>query len=177
MRKSEVYFTVAAIRRLAVCAGVAVLASAGAVAQNAAPLPQTGSGPEFSIPAGYAAHHTIDMGGRINNTSGSNAMYDTMVNMQSGPRIMGESLELRAIPDGEKGHLVDSLKAFGSGLGGDPYTFGKVDTHKGKIWEFSGLFRRDRQYFDYDLLANPNVVPGTMPLGPTKTPTGTVAWG
>jgi hypothetical protein len=152
---------------------VVVLASAGAVAQTAAPVPGT----EFSIPTGYTAHHSIDLGGRINNTNGSPAMYDTLVNEHSGPRILGETLELRALPNSEKPQLVDSLKAFGSGFGGDPYNFAKVDAYKGKAWEFSGLFRRDRQYFDYNLLGNPNIVPGTMPIGSSSAPSGSIPWG
>ena len=39
------------------------------------------------------------------------------------------------------------------------------------------MFRRDRQYFDYDLLGNPNIPTGrSIPIGPTKTPTGSYAW-
>ena len=37
------------------------------------------------------------------------------------------------------------------------------------------MFRRDRRYFDYDLLGNPNIPSGqTMPIGPA-TPTVCVA--
>ncbi len=38
------------------------------------------------------------------------------------------------------------------------------------------MFRRDRQYFDYDLLGNPNVPGGqSIPIGP-RAPTGSFAW-
>ena len=71
----------------------------------------------------------------------------------------------------------DHLKAFASGLGGDPYNVAKLDFSKGKLYEFSGLFRRDRQYFDYNLLGNPNLPPGqSIPIGPTSSPTGAYAW-
>ncbi len=73
--------------------------------------------------------------------------------------------------------LVDTLSAFGNGFGGDPYNFAKLDFSKGKLYEFSGLFRRDRQYFDYDLLGNPNIPGGqSIPIGPTGAPTGSFAW-
>jgi hypothetical protein len=65
----------------------------------------------------------------------------------------------------------------GSGFGGDPYNFAKLSASKGKVYEFSGLFRRDRQYFDYDLLGNPNIVGGqTIPIGPAAAPTGAFQW-
>jgi len=39
------------------------------------------------------------------------------------------------------------------------------------------MFRRDRQYFDYDLLGNPNIPGGqSIPIGPTGAPTGSFAW-
>jgi len=40
-----------------------------------------------------------------------------------------------------------------------------MDISKGKLYEFSGLFRRDRQYFDYDLLDSPNVPVENVPYG------------
>jgi hypothetical protein len=93
-------------------------------------------------------------------------MYDTLVNMHSGPRVLGESFEMHALP-GAKGTLFDTLSAVGNGFGGDPNNFAKLDFSKGKIYEFSGMFRRDRQYFDYDLLGNPNIPTLSVPYGET----------
>jgi hypothetical protein len=127
-------------------------------------------------PEGYTLHESIDLGGHVANIDGSGAMYDTLVNQQSGPRILGETFELRALPD-TKNTLVDRLKAFTTGLGGDPYNVAKLDYSKGKLYDFSGLFRRDRQYFDYNLLGNPNLPPGrSIPIGPAAAPTGSYAW-
>ena len=40
-----------------------------------------------------------------------------------------------------------------------------------------GMFRRDRSYFDYDLLGNPNIPGGqSIPIGPSNAPTGSFAW-
>jgi hypothetical protein len=129
-----------------------------------------------TAPDGYTLHESIDLGGHVANVDGSGAMYDTLVNQQSGPRILGETYELRALP-GTKNTLVDHLKAFTSGLGGDPNNVAKLDFSKGKLYEFSGLFRRDRQYFDYNLLGNPNLPPGqSISIGPPATPTGSYAW-
>jgi hypothetical protein len=129
-----------------------------------------------TAPDGYTLHESIDLGGHVANVDGSGAMYDTLVNEQSGPRILGETYELRALPN-TKNTLVDHLKAFASGFGGDPNNVAKLDFSKGKLYDFSGLFRRDRQYFDYNLLGNPNLPPGqSIPIGPTLAPTGSYAW-
>ena len=150
----------ATIHRGAGSIGVVVLLTISgiSVAQNptpGVPAPEA----QMSAPNGYAMHQTVDLGGRIANTTGSGAMYDTLVNLQSGPRVLGETFELHALP-GKKNSLVDSLIAIGSGFGGDPNNFTRLNFSKGKIYEFSGMFRRDRQYFDYDLLGNPNIPGG-----------------
>ena len=169
----------AKMQRIAGGIAVAVLLMmAGiAAAQNptsAAPFPKPDA--QIAAPQGYAIHQSIDVGGHIAGITGSSAMYDTLVNIQSGPRVLGESFEMRALA-GKKGTLVDSLSAIGSGFGGDPNSFTKLDFSKGKVYEFSGIFRRDRQYFDYDLLDNPNVPGGqSIPIGPTGAPTGAFAW-
>jgi hypothetical protein len=168
----------ARIQRIAGGIGVAILLMTGsAVAQNPtpdAPLPTPES--QIAAPQGYAIHQTVDLGGHIVGLSGSGAMYSTLVNIQSGPRVLGETFEMRALP-GNKHTLIDTLSAFGTGFGGDPNSFSKLDASKGKIYDFSGTFRRDRQYFDYDLLGNPNITTGqSIPIGPSNAPTGSLAW-
>jgi len=152
--------TPSAKRRMAGVVGAAVLLMTGGAANAQEPTP----GAQPVAPAGYTLHNTIDAGGRLANFYGSGAMYDTMVNEHTGPRMLGEKFELRALP-GTNHMLVDSLTAFSNGWGGDPNNFARLDFHKGKLYEFSGLFRRDRQYFDYDLLGNPNILGGqTIPV-------------
>jgi hypothetical protein len=153
--------------------GVAILLMTAvvAVAQAPAAEPQP-----VTAPKGYTVHQTVDVGGRIVKVNGSGSMYDTLVNEQSGPRVFGETFEMRALPDA-KNTLFDTLTAAGGGFGGDPYDFAKMDFYKGKLYEFSGLFRRDRQYFDYDLLGNPNIPSGlSTPIGPAAAPTGSLPW-
>ncbi len=152
----------AMIQRIA--AGIAITLSLMATGIAAAQLPAAGA--KMDVPDGYKAHQTVDVGGHVVGLSGSGAMYDTLVNTQSGPRVLGETFELRALP-GNTHSLVDSLHAVGNGFGGDPNSFAKLTFEKGKYYEFSGLFRRDRQYFDYDLLGNPNITTGqSIPIGP-----------
>jgi len=133
-----------------------------------ATTPVAPAAPEQVQENGYVIRQTADLGGHIVGVSGSGAMYDTLVNLQSGPRILGQTFTMHAAP-GTKHPLIDSLSAFGNGFGGDPINFAKLSFFKGKLYEFSGTFRRDRQYFDYDLLANPSIPSGI------STPYGMVA--
>jgi len=155
-------------------AGLAIalpMAACIALAQEPAAAPQ-----KMTTPDGYSAHHSVDVGGRVANKVGSGAMYDTLVNLQSGPRASGETLELHKL-DTNKHSLVDDLRATGSGFGGDPYDFAKLTMSKAKRYEFDGMFRRNRQYFDYDLLGNANIPAGLkLPIGPSTAPTGYLAW-
>lgn len=157
-------------------AAVAMLLAAAAIAgaqvpNTAAPGPTT----EITIPQGYTSHHSVDVGGRMTNLVGAGPMYDTLVNLQSGPRVLGETFEMHALPDRQTGPF-DDLNAFGSGFGGDPNTYAKLDISKSRIYELSGVFRRDRLYSDYGLLGSPNVPPGSIPIGPSSAPTGSLLW-
>jgi hypothetical protein len=152
----------AAKPRLAKCIGTAILLlTAGVAAAQTQP-------PAEAVQDGYTVHQTADLGGHMVGLSGSGAMYDTLVNIQSGPRVLGETFTMHAV-EGTKHPLLDDLTAFSSGFGGDPNNFAKLDFSKGKLYEFSGMFRRDRQYSDYDLLANPDNSGLTVPYGVVNT--------
>lgn len=114
----------------------------------------------------YDVHESYDVGGHIAHISGSGSMYDTLVNEQSGPRILNSTLEVHALPDA-KHPIFDHLFEGSSGYGGDPNDMTTLKMSKGKIYDFGGLFRRDRQYFDYDLLGNPLVPTGVVSNGYT----------
>ena len=135
------------------------LAVACIVAAQGQSTPPPAPDSTMSIPSGYTAHHSIDLGGRMSGISGSGEMYDTLVNLHGGPRVQAETFDLHALPS-NKHTLVDDLSAFGTGFGGDPNIMAKLDFSKSKFYEFSGMFRRDRLYSDYDLLGNPNIPSG-----------------
>jgi hypothetical protein len=166
-------------QRIAGRMGVAILLMTASIAaaQNPTPAdPFPAPESQMTVPNGYAIHQSVDLGGRVVNTTGSQAMYSNLVNLQSGPRVQNETFEMRALP-GQKNTLVDTLSAVGSGFGGDPVNFARMSASKGKIYEFTGVFRRDRRYFDYDLLGNPNIPGGqSIPIGPSNAPTGSFAW-
>ena len=66
---------------------------------------------------GFHVTQSIEFGGRINNTTGSTAMYDTLVNYQSGARILEQSLTMQAKDQEE---IFDTLTFSSFGWGGDP---------------------------------------------------------
>ncbi|WP_263358963.1 hypothetical protein [Acidicapsa ligni] len=121
---------------------------------------------DMTVMDGYAVHQSFDLGGHIANTVGSGSMYDTLVNLQSGPRILNHTLEMHALPT-SKHTLYDTLFEGSTGYGGDPNNFTTLRMSKGKLYDFQGIFRRDRQYFDYDLLGNPLVPLGVVSNGYT----------
>lgn len=163
----------AIVRQAGWALATAMLLATGGMMSAQAPA---GPLPELKIPEGYTSHHAVDMGGRITNSVGAGAMYNTLVNLHSGPRVLGETFEMHAMP-GKKLGAFDDLTAFGSGFGGDPNNIAKLDFSKAKVYEFSGLFRRDRLYSDYDLLGNPNLPAGqSIPIGLSTAPTSTLPW-
>ena len=168
-------------QRVAGAIGVATLLMTGlAAAQDAAPAAPAATA-SAALPAGkivqngFVVHQTVDLGGHMVGISGSGSMYDTLVNIQSGPRVLGQTMTLRAVP-GVKQLLFDSLTGYSNGFGGDPINVVKLDFSKGKVYEFAGMFRRNRQYFDYDLFGNPNIPGGqSIPIGPGGS-LGKYAW-
>jgi hypothetical protein len=121
--------------------------------------------PEDHIRFGYDIHQSADIGGHFVGKSGSGAMYDTLVNIQSGPRVLDYSLTMFAA-DPAHAKVFDRLSTNSFGYGGDPNSVSILNFSKGKLYDFRGSFRRDRQYFDYDLLANPLIPPTSTPFVP-----------
>ena len=111
------------------------------------------SEPETKMVGGYMVHQSLEVGGRYTTTGGSQAMWDTLVNQGSGGRILGQSLEMHSA-DPSRTRFFDTLSTSSTGYGGDPYDVTRLKASKGKLWDFTGSFRRDRQYFDYNLLDN-----------------------
>jgi hypothetical protein len=110
--------------------------------------------------AGYEIKQSVEFGGRIVSFSGSNSpftgnrgMWDTFVNLDSGARLLEYSLDMHS-PD-HAGLLFDDLHFNNFGYGGDPDNVSRLNISKMKIYNFDASFRRDKNYFDYDLLANP----------------------
>jgi hypothetical protein len=53
------------------------------------------------------------------------------------------------------GLLFDNLYMSSFGFGGDPESMARLRIQKNKWYNFVGLYRRDKNFFDFDLFANP----------------------
>lgn len=101
----------------------------------------------------YHVNQSFEVGWRGTNFTGNNDVYDTFVNLGQGARLFNQTLEMRS--KDHQGPLFDTLSMSNFGYGGDPNNFSMLRISKDKWYDFSGTFRRDRNLWNYDLLANP----------------------
>ena len=101
----------------------------------------------------YTVHQSFEFGGRAGDVNGNQQLYDTLVNLQGGPRLLGEELSMRS--NSHMGVLFDNLYLSSFGFGGDPNDVARLRLEKNKWYNFVGLYRRDENYFDFNLFANP----------------------
>ncbi len=111
----------------------------------------------------FQVNQSIEIGGRISSVSGSQPMYDTLVNYQSGARILEQSLTMRSLTHED---LFDTLTLNSFGFGGDPEQAARLRIAKYKWYTFSGTYQHIQNYFDYDLFANPLNPPTGTPYIP-----------
>ena len=124
---------------------------------------QNGSGETKGIDSGgYNVQQSIEAGYRSSSINGNTDTYDTFVNLGSGLRLFDYTLDMRSLD--HNGFLFDNLSFSNFGYGGDPNDVTRLRLDKNKWYDFRVLFRRDKNFWDYNLLANP--------LNPsTSTPT------
>src|SRR6202521_3652060 len=101
----------------------------------------------------YNIKQSIEFGGRFTDISGNLQTYDTFVNLQQGPRLLGFTTEMRSL--NHHGTLFDRLYFSNFGYGGDPNDVSRLRISKNKWYDFDALFRRDENFWDYSLQANP----------------------
>ncbi len=119
---------------------------------------------------GFQVTQSIELGGRISSVSGSQPMYDTLVNDQSGLRILEQSLTMRSLTHQD---VFDTLTLNSFGWGGDPEQAARVRVAKYRWYTFSGSYQHMQNYFDYDLFANPlNPPTGSPPVPILNSPHG-----
>ena len=102
---------------------------------------------------GYEIKQSAEFGGRVGDFSGNTGMWQTMVDLDSGPRLLEYTFDMHSPEHG--GTLFDDLSISNYGYGGDPNNLSRLRMQKGKLYDFSATFRRNRNIFDYDLLGNP----------------------
>ncbi len=101
----------------------------------------------------YNVKQSMELGYRFTDFSGNLNVYDTFVNLQQGPRLLSFSTEMHSL--NKTGSLFDRLFFDNFGYGGDPNDASRLTVSKNKLYDFSAMFRRDQNYWDYSLLANP----------------------
>jgi hypothetical protein len=109
--------------------------------------------PKEKMAGNYTMHSSVELGGVLTQKDGSSAMWATMVNEGTGMRVLNQSLELRTT-NPSKTPFFDKLSTASFGYGGEPNNVSFLNLSKGRLYEFAGNFRRDRNYFDYNLLDN-----------------------
>jgi hypothetical protein len=144
---------------------IALLAS-GAHAQSGGSASGQGSQqpPEGWDHAGYTIHQSLEIGYRVSDVTGSQQMYDTLVDQRMGPRFLDQSLSMQS--QNNDGLLFDNLFIDSFGWGGDPNNALHARVDKDKWYDFRAAFRRDQTDFDYNLLANPLNPPTSSPSIP-----------
>ncbi len=116
-------------------------------------LAQSTSDGEGRVWGDYIVHQSIEFGGHIADSEGNQQMYLTFVNLGSGPRLLGQELSMQSAT--HESVLFDNLFMSSFGFGGDPEGLARLRVEKNKWYNFVGLYRRDKNFFDYDLFANP----------------------
>ncbi|MFY9803096.1 MAG: hypothetical protein WA211_10580 [Candidatus Acidiferrales bacterium] len=123
-----------------------LLAPAAGAQDNSEASPGINSG-------GYNIHQSIEFGYRASEINGNKDTYDTFENLGSGVRLFDFSLGMRSID--HNGLLFDNLTFSNFGYGGDPNDVTRLRIQKNKWYDFRMLFRRDKNFWDYSLYANP----------------------
>lgn len=112
----------------------------------------------------YNLKQSIEMGYRWTDFTGNEDVFDTFLNLHQGPRLLGQTLEMRPLTRGVG--LFDNFYLTSFGYGGDPNNFSMLRVSKDKWYDFNANFRRDQNYWDYNLLANPLNPAGSNPTVP-----------
>src|SRR6202790_505140 len=101
----------------------------------------------------YNMKQSIEFGGRFASIGGDTQTYDTFVNLQQGPRLLGFTSEMDSL--NHHGAPFDRLYFSNFGYGGDPNDVSRLRVSKNKWYDFDALYRRDKNIWNYSLLANP----------------------
>ena len=116
---------------------------------------------------GYVIHQSTEFGGRVSDVSGSQAMYDTLVDLRSGPRLLDQSLSMQS--QAHDGLLFDNLFISSFGWGGEPNNGLHARINLDKWYDFRASFLRDQTDYNFDLLANPLNPPTSSPSIPANS--------
>ena len=122
---------------------------------------QTSTAPEGVAAGNYQIQQSVELGWRYTTSSGNGSIYDTFVNLHTGPRLLEQSLEVQSV--NHAGALFDNLSLASFGYGGDPNSATRLRMYRNRWYNFNASFRRDQNFWDYNLLANPLNPPTSSP--------------
>jgi hypothetical protein len=150
-------------------AGLAIIIAAVLVSSPLSHA-QNGSGETKGVDSGnFNIQQSIEAGYRTSYINGNTDTYDTFVNLGPGLRLFDYTLDMRALD--HNGVLFDNLNFSNFGYGGDPNDVTRLRVDKNKWYDFRVLFRRDKNFWDYNLLANPlNPSTSTPAVGIATSP-------
>jgi hypothetical protein len=131
---------------------------------------QSGASDTKGVDSGdYNIQQSVEFGYRWTGINGNLDNYDTFINLGSGFRLFDYTLDVRSLD--HQGVFFDQLNFSNFGYGGDPNDVSRLRISKNKLYDFSALFRRDKYFWDYNLLANPlNFASSTPEVPLTNSP-------
>ena len=115
----------------------------------------------------YSIQQTVEFGYRLNEVNGNQATYNTFVDLGSGIRLFDYTVDMHSL--NHQGTFFDDLNFSNFGYGGDPNDVSRLHISKNKWYDFHGLFRRDKNFWDYNLWANPLNPAALNPVGSQTT--------
>lgn len=115
----------------------------------------------------YHIQQSVEFGVRASAINGNTDTYDTFVNLGTGVRLLDYTLDIRSRD--HRGFFFDDLNFSNFGYGGDPNDVSRLHIDKNKWFDFRVLFRRDKNFWDYNLFVNPLNPAGLNPAGSPTT--------
>jgi hypothetical protein len=135
---------------------LALLYAVSAKAQTQQPdqtLTQAGDESSGKTSGNYNIQQSVEFGYRDSMIGGNLNNYNTFVNLNSGFRLFDYTVDMRSL--NHQGILFDNLYFTNFGYGGDPNDVSRLRIEKNKWYDFRALYRRDKNIWNYNLLANP----------------------
>lgn len=147
---------------------VSWMALAAALLWAPAAFAQDGTVDDKGVDSGnYNISQSVEFGYRANWVNGNDDTYDTFVNLGPGLRLFDYTLDMRSL--NHQGLLFDNLHFSNFGYGGDPNDVSRLHIDKNKWYDFNVLFRRDKNFWDYNLFVNPLNPAAPSPVGSETT--------
>src|SRR6266513_2138825 len=116
----------------------------------------------------YNTQQTIEIGYRSTWIDGNQGNYGTFVNLNSGPRLLDYTLSMRSLD--HHGSLFDGLHFSNFGYGGDPNNVSRMRIDRNKWYDLQVMFRRDQNFWNYNLFLNPFNPTVISPTNPATNP-------